>query len=136
MKKYFISMMSVLLIVVFYGLALADPIADPTGDHIATVDLLVAQAEVYDRADTNLLKLSIETDPHLPGIVIFESDVDNSTGTGGSLSMTGIPVAPCPCKTSAGFDISILTVIRQQGDASQTAFCEGCVDATPPNPSH
>ncbi len=65
-------------------------IQDNTGENIGPVDLLAVQAEIYERkigggpATEALLKLTIKTTPNLPGAVIFEADVDNSTGTGGT----------------------------------------------------
>ena len=40
--------------------------------------------------------------------------------------MTGIPVAPCPCKTTAGIDVSIMMMNRDQAGTSQSAMCAGC----------
>jgi hypothetical protein len=101
-------------------------ITDLAGDNVGPVDLLEAGAEIYERGDgQKLLKVTVDTHPHLPGIVIFECDVDN---TGGTWGIPYIPVPPCPCKPEAGIDISIITIIRQQGDNSETAFCKGCED--------
>ena len=109
-------------------------ILDPQGDAIGPVDLFDAQAEIYEirtgvSGDTEpLLKLTIATDNPPPGVVIFECDVDDSTGTGGSISMLGTPISPCSCKTTAGFDIVITLFIRQQGDDSVSAICSSCSD--------
>ena len=64
----------------------------------------------------------------MPGAVIFEADVDGSTGTGGSMSQLGAPVTPCPCKTVAGTDIALTIYHRAQGDTSGSAFCASCSD--------
>ena len=120
------------LISVFFLLGLHSPsyayISDPPGDNIGPIDLTGAEAVVYDRGDINLLKLSIETTPGLPGVVIFECDVDNSTGTGGVLSTIGAPVPPCPCKTEPGFDIVVSIFTRRQGDSSGSAIAASCTD--------
>jgi hypothetical protein len=106
----------------------ASAIVDPPGDNSGPIDLLEADAEVYDRGDVNLLKLSIETTPRLPGVIIFEADVDNSTGTGGNISTIGAPVPPCPCKTEPGFDIVVSIISRRQGDSSASAIAASCAD--------
>jgi hypothetical protein len=124
------------LIGIFFLLALPSPssatISDPTGDNIGPMDLIIAGAEVYDRGDINLIKISINSAPHLPGVVIFECDVDNSTGTGGSMSTIGVPVFPCPCKTEPGFDVVVSIFTRQQGDSSVSAIAASCEDTQGP----
>jgi hypothetical protein len=60
--------------------------------------------------------------------MIFEANVDNNTVTGGALSMTGIPVSPCPCKTTAGIDVAIIMLNRDQDANSASAICAGCVN--------
>jgi hypothetical protein len=103
-------------------------ITDPPGDNSGPIDLLSAHVEVYDRGDSDLLKLAIGTAPRLPGVIIFEADVDNSTGTGGTLSTIGTPVPPCPCKTEPGFDIVVSIFTRRQGDNSTSAIAASCTD--------
>ena len=130
-KKYTIILFTTLLVWNMTSRASADPVSDPTGDAIGAIDLTSAEAEVYTSPDgISRLKLSINTASNIPGVVIFECDVDNSTGTGGTLSMTGIPIAPCPCKTSPGFDIVVLLFTRNQGNNATTAFCNGCTDGS------
>jgi hypothetical protein len=127
MKKNYLS---VLLFVVFFLSLSKQSFAatDLSGDNIGVLDLTSAYAELYDRGDLELLKITISSSPHIPGVIIFECDVDNSTGTGGSTSMLGVPVSPCPCKTTAGFDIVITLFLRQQGDNSGSAICGSCSD--------
>ena len=109
-------------------------VQDNTGENIGPVDLLAAQAEIYLRKlnggpnTQRLLKITVKTTPNLPGAIIFESDVDNSTGTGGTLSQLGAPVTPCPCKIVAGTDIALTIFHRAQGDASGSAWCKSCSD--------
>ncbi len=125
-KKYVLGLMSLFIFFTFYSSTYA--IVDPPGDNSGPVDLLSADAVSYDRGDVVLLKILIETTPHLPGVIIFEADVDNSTGTGGSISTIGVPVPPCPCKTEPGFDIVVSIFTRQQGDSSGSAIAASCTD--------
>jgi hypothetical protein len=125
-KKFFSRLVSILFLLVVHPSVNA--IVDPQGDNSGPVDLLSAEAEVYDRGDVVLLKISIEASPNLPAVIIFESDVDNSTGTGGSMSTIGTPVPPCPCKTEPGFDVVVTLFTRQQGDSSTSAIAASCAD--------
>ena len=142
MKKGLTVMLCMLFVVVSapYGSAEtinnAVPLAlqDNIGENLGTVDLLAAQAELYERkiaggpnAQT-LLKLTVKSTPNLPGAVIFEADVDNSTGTGGTFGQLGAPVTPCPCKETAGLDIALTIYHRSQGATSGSAFCASCSD--------
>ncbi len=128
MKK--ICALSLIGIVISLGLhsAAYASVYDSTGENVGAVDLTYANGEMYDRGDVTLLKISIESTPHLPGVVMFECDADNSTGTGGTLSMLGAPVAPCPCKAEAGFDIVVTIFLRPQGNNSGSSLCAGCSD--------
>jgi hypothetical protein len=130
-KNYVLGLMSILFLLGLHSTSTAS-ISDSTGDNIGPLDLLLAGAEVYDRGDINLLKISIDSTPNLPGVVIFECDVDNSTGTGGSMSTIGAPVPPCPCKTEPGFDIVVSIFTRQQGDSSVSAIAGSCTDTQGP----
>jgi hypothetical protein len=125
-KKFFLRLMSILFPLVVHSSVYA--VVDPQGDNSGPVDLLSAEAEVYDRGDIDLLKISIEATPNLPAVVIFECDVDNSTGTGGSMSTIGVPVPPCPCKTEPGFDVVVSIFTRRQGDDSASAIAINCSD--------
>lgn len=122
--------LSAVFVMALCGVNPAMAITDATGDNIGGVDLTEARAEVYNDAAGNidLLKLYIKATPRLPGIVVFEADVDNSTGTGGANSILGSPVTPCPCKTVPGIDVSVTIFLREQPDNSQTAFCASCSD--------
>lgn len=127
MKTNVFFLMSIFIILGFSGQALA--VEDPMYDNLGPVDLLSANAEIYERADGAIrLKLSVKSSPHLPGAVMFECDVDDSTSTGGSIGMLGTPVAPCPCKTISGMDITIAIFTREQGETSSSAYCSGCAD--------
>jgi hypothetical protein len=121
MKGYLLCTLIVLPVIGFSGLTLAD--TDTIGDNIGPIDLQEVSAELYERDDgVTLLKVSVNAVPNLPGVVTFTADVDNSTGTGGSISQLGAPVAPCPCKTTAGQDISITMAIRP----GQGKWCGSC----------
>jgi hypothetical protein len=125
MKKSIVLMIGLVLTLGFSGSVSA--ITDP-GTNYGPVDLTEAEAAIYDRGDVTLVKLSIAATPNLPGTIIFEVDVDNSTGTGGSSSTLGAPVAPCPCKTQPGMDIAVSIYTRTQGDSSGSAFAASCTD--------
>ena len=127
MKIFMHCVMSLFFILGFSTQVLA--IDDSTGENIGSIDLVSAEAEIYERPNGEIrLKLALSGTPHLPGVVVFECDVDDSTGTGGTLSMLGAPIPPCPCKTEPGFDIAISLFIREQGDSSSSAFCASCTD--------
>ena len=125
MKKCFVLMIGIVFVLGFSGISSA--ITDP-GANFGPIDLTEVEAEVYDRGDTTLLKLSIKTTPSVPGAIIFECDVDNSTGTGGSNGVTGSPVSPCPCKSEPGLDVIVTIYTRQQGDSSGSAIAASCTD--------
>jgi len=66
----------------------------------------------------------------LPGIMIFEFDLDNNAGTGGNVSMAGIfngCGSPSKIKIQAGIDISITLILRDQGQTAPTAWCYQCL---------
>ena len=125
MKKCLILSIGVLLLLGFSGTSSA--MTDP-GANYGPVDLTEVVAEVYDRGDINLLKLTVNATPNLPAVIIFECDVDNSTGTGGRNGVTGSPVPPCPCKSEPGLDVIISAFTRQQGDGSGSAIAASCSD--------
>jgi hypothetical protein len=125
MKKCLVLMIGVVLILGFSSVSSA--ILDP-GANYGPIDLTEVEAEVYDRGDTTLLKLSIQATPNLPGAIIFDCDLDNSSGTGGQTGQLGSPVPPCPCKAEPGFDISVAIYTRRQGDGSGSAIASSCTD--------
>lgn len=134
MKKYLMCVLGLMLVLGMSGFSSAAIVTDPAADTIngGPTDITAVQAEQLTRPGDGygLLKLSLTATPNIGGIVVFEADVDSSTGTGGVLSMTGIPVSPCPCKTTAGMDVVVLMVNRIQGNNSSSAMCEGCVEST------
>jgi hypothetical protein len=124
--------MSIFLVFGWLGVSSAAIITDPTGDKIGTgpTDITAARAEQFTRPDgTVVLKVSYTATPNLGGIVVFEANVDNNTDTGGTLSITGIPVSPCPCKVTAGIDVAIIMLNRDQAATSASALCAGCTDS-------
>jgi len=127
MRKYIVCLMGLVMVLGIAGLSSAAIVTDPAGDKFGTgpTDILAAQAEQLAPATgLDVLKISYTATPNLGGIVIFEADVDDSTGTGGSLSMTGIPVTPCACKTTAGIDVAIISVNRDQAGQSNSGVCQ------------
>ena len=125
-----VIVMSIFLVFGWLGLSSAAIITDPTGDAIGPTDIIGIRAEQMTRGDgVELLKVSYTATPNLGGIVVFEADVDNNTDTGGTLSMTGIPVSPCPCKVTAGIDVAIIMLNRDQAATSASALCAGCTDS-------
>ena len=113
MKRCVLGVLLVLLVVGFNSPVLGD--TDATGDNIGPLDLQEVNAELYERDDgSTLLKISVNSTPNFPGVVIFTADVDNSTGTGGSIGQLGAPVGPCPCKTTAG------TIFHIDGNKART----------------
>lgn len=124
MKKYIVCLMGLVMALGFVGMSSAAVVTDPAGDAVGPTDITAIRAEQLERGDGLLMmKVSYTATPSIGGIMIFEADVDSSTGTGGNLSMTGIPVTPCPCKTTAGIDVGIILVNRPQGAASNSALC-------------
>ena len=147
MKKSLTIMMCLLLLVGMSSISFAQTttgkgIVDAAGDALGAVDLIGAAVEMYERKKPGgvdrLMKLTITVaaGDQLPGALIFEADVDDSTGTGGTMGQLGAPVPPCPCKTVAGLDIAITTYHRRQEDTAGSAFCASCVgdNLTDPDP--
>jgi hypothetical protein len=127
MKTYVCCLISIFIILGFSGQGLA--VDDNIDENFGPVDLVSANAEIYERADGAIrLKLSVKSSPHLPGAVLFECDVDDSAATGGNMGMLGAPVVPCPCKVTSGLDVTIALFMREQGDTSSSAYCSGCAD--------
>jgi hypothetical protein len=118
------------LLLGFISLSSAAMVTDPTGDAIGPTDITKVRAEQTIRGDgVDVLKVSYTATPNLGGIVVFEADVDSNIDTGGNLSMTGISVSPCPCKTTAGIDVAIIMLNRDQAATSASAICAGCTDS-------
>jgi hypothetical protein len=119
MKKYIVCLMGLVMALGFVGISSAAIVADPGGDAIGPTDITAIRAEQFVRPGD----VSYTATPNIGGLMIFEADVDSSTGTGGVLSMTGIPVTPCPCKSTVGMDVAIIVMNRPQGPASNSALC-------------
>ena len=133
MRKYFMCVLGLVMVLGFVGMSSAAIVTDPTGDLIGSgpTDITAARAEQETRTDgVTVLKVSYTATPNIGGIMVFEADVDSNTATGGSLSMTGIPVSPCPCKTTAGIDVVVMVMNRDQAATSNSAMCAGCSDST------
>ena len=124
-----VIVMSIFLLFGWISLSSAVIVTDPTGDKLGSgpTDITAARAEQETRTDgVTVLKVSYTATPNIGGIMVFEADVDSNTATGGSLSMTGIPVSPCPCKTTAGIDVVVMVMNRDQAATSNSAMCAGC----------
>jgi hypothetical protein len=129
-KRNIVITINLFLLLGFVSLSSAAIINDSTGDAIGPTDITAIRAEQLMRGDgVTVLKVSYTSTPNLGGIMVFEADVDSGTGTGGNVSMTGIPVFPCPCKVTAGMDVAIIMLNRDQSENSATAICAGCVDS-------
>lgn len=113
-------------------------VSDSTGEQMGPLDLATASVVTYDKpspAETpDFAKIGVTMAPgsHLPGVIIFDFDVDNDTATGTASIITGIPAGNCgftPCKTSVGngFDFFAVLVLRTQGDNSNLSLCYGCI---------
>ena len=129
MRKYFVCLLGLVMVLGFVGLSSAAIVTDATGDTIGTglTDIRAARAEQLTRGDgIVVLKVSYTASPNIGGIMVFESDVDTNTTTGGALSMLGIPVAPCPYKTVPGIDVTLMMMNRDQAASSNSAMCAGC----------
>jgi len=113
-------------------------VSDSTGEQMGPLDLATASVVTYDKpspAETpDFAKIGVTMAPgsHLPGVIIFDFDVDNDTATGIPTIITGIPAGNCgftPCKTPVGngFDFFVVLVLRTQGDNSNLSLCSGCI---------
>ena len=136
MRKFIVCVLGLVMVLGFVGMASAAIVTDPTGDKITgtkgsgPTDITAAQAEqLAPIPGVDVLKVSYTATPNIGGIMIFEADVDSSTGTGGSLSMTGIPVAPlndpAQAKSTAGIDVAIILVNRDQRGSGNVGVCTG-----------
>jgi hypothetical protein len=134
MRKYFVCLIGLVMVLGLVGMSSAAIEIDPTGDKIGTgpTDITAARAEQFNRPDgIVVMKVSYTATPNVGGIVIFEADVDDSTGTGGSLSMLGIPVPPLDTqgKIRPGIDVAILMMNRDQAASSASAMCQNCTNS-------
>jgi hypothetical protein len=134
MRKYIVCFMGLVMVLGMTGLSFAVPVVDPTGDKIGTgpTDITAAQVEqAVPVTGQDVLKVAYTATPNIGGVFIFEADVDNSTGTGGNLSMTGLPVPPLNTqgKVVPGIDVQIISLNRDQAGASSLGVCTGCAGA-------
>jgi len=137
MKKYIVCLMGLVMALGFVGMSSAAIVTDPAGDKVVgskgtgPTDITAIQAEqLAPVAGIDVLKVSYTATPNIGGVMIFEADVDSSTGTGGNLSMTGIPVPPAPVKTTAGIDVQIIALNRDQSAAGNLGICTGSLTGT------
>ena len=131
--KLLVAVMSLLLALGLSAPASAGWQEDPCGDaYLEGKDIYKAMVEMFPDPDFPneepwiYLCLKMCPGSGLPGVIVWEFDVDHNENTGGSKSMTGIPLPPCPCKTCKGYDIVIMKALREQGPDSALAWCRGC----------
>ena len=133
-SKSLLYAIAMLLVLGFASSASAEN--DGAGDNrVAGYDITSADCVVYDFQDPpqplpEYMKIGLEMDSLLPGIVLYEFDVDDNINTGGSVSMTGV-FNPCvggapKLKVQEGIDIMLMLMLRDQADAASTAWCAGC----------
>ena len=135
-KQCLVMIVSIFFVVSLSNTAMA--VNDTTGDNLVSgVDLAGASVQTFAPQDSSVppeyVKLGIRMAPgsHLPGLIIWDFDVDNNTATGSGSIVTGILAGNCgggPCKTPAGggFDFFVIMALRDQEDASSTALCGNC----------
>ena len=138
MKKQYLAM----IVSMFFMLSLSDTVmavSDVTGENYVTdVDLSSASVQTFASQDPSsppeYIKLGIKMAPgsHLPGMIIWDFDVDNNIATGGS-SFLSLPYSTAegggggPFKTFTGWDFSVVMALRGQADDSSKALCKNCV---------
>jgi hypothetical protein len=135
--KFLVCVISFFLLLILNTQVSAAWENDSTGEQVvAGYDILRAKAEAYpivfDQIPENItFSLEMNSGSNLPGMVIFEIDVDNDTDTGGS---SGLANALNACGSGSkiksatpGFDLYIMLILRDQGDDAATAWCNGCM---------
>jgi len=133
--KSLTCLIAVLFVVGFSGSALA--VLDATGDEICpNKDLLEVDVLYFDAASDpadDAIKVGVEMNSgsSLPGMIMFEVDVDDDATTGGAVSMAGV-MRSCDSgcttkiKEQAGTDILVMVMIRDQTKLGGTSWCDGC----------
>ena len=134
---------------IFLLLGLTSPVlaaSDTAADNfVPDVDLI--SASVVTSSQTNpanppeVANIGIKMAPgsHLPGLVIFDFNVDNDTATGS----TGTLAAPLPTAEGGGtgpykpgcnqgYDFFVVLVLRNQSNTSQMALSDGCFGSAVP----
>jgi hypothetical protein len=133
---------------IFLFLGLTSPVlaaSDSTSDNFVP-DVDLASASVVTSSQTNPanppevanIGITMAAGSHLPGLIIFEFDVDDDPGTGG----TSILAAPLdtaegggtpPYKPGCvGYDFFVVVALRNQSDASEIALGAGCFGSSVP----
>lgn len=143
MRKIFAGALNIFLLLGLTSpvLAASDPAAD---NFVPDVDL--SSASVVTSSQTNPanppevanIGITMAAGSHLPGLVIFEFDVDNNAATGG----TSIMAAPLdtaegggtpPYKPGCGgYDFFVVLALRNQSDTSGMALSGGCYGSSVP----
>ena len=130
-SKYMLCIMAMFLVLGFTSSVSA--ISDPGGDSkVPGYDITGADLVVYPPSTSpeTYMKVGIDMDDKIPGIVVLEFDVDNDTDTGGHVGIPGV-FNPCgggaKIKTQPGIDVMCTLVLRDQADSASTAWCAGCM---------
>jgi len=135
--KILIWVLSLFIILGFHSLVLA--VIDPTGDTaknstVGDYDILGADVTVFPNNLTDVeeyirVDLQMKSGGKLPGMLIFEFDVDSNLDTGSPVSMVEI-LNSCEggtkIKEQSGIDISVFVMLRNQSNDSSTGWCYGC----------
>jgi hypothetical protein len=144
-------MMSVVFLLVLSVSVYADPLQDTLGEEeIAGYDIDKVTVEVYDvpipdpaplpgdfTAIPERIKISLDmaNGSSLPGLVMFEFDVDGDQATGGNIGLPAL-FRPCSCTPpgcpkikplTPGYDVLLLLLLREQDPNSSTSWCADCI---------
>ena len=139
MRKTVFLVVSLLMVFGLAGISMAQtsPINDPNNDsYLATVDLTRASVQTYGKAGAGYvpswvnLGIRMNTGDHLPGMIMWDFDVDQNASTGGGSTLT-MPFATAegpdgPFKPDKGFEFYVVMALRTQANTSQTALSAGC----------
>ena len=114
------------------GAAFAD--TDTAGDELVSgVDIVEHDLYVYDsvNGDGRYMRLEVDMNSTVPGLLQLDLDVDNDEGTGSSSGgMIGM-FNPCtgggPLKVQAGTDIWVIVTLRTQTDDASSSWCTDCI---------
>ena len=150
--KFFVYVMSIVFLLGLSVSVYADWVADSTGEaKIPDYDIEQVRVEVYDVRITDpaplpgdftaipeRMKISLEmaAGSSLPGMVMFELDVDGDQLTGGNL---GMPSLFRPCSEVSGrikpavpgYDVLIMLMLRNQDPNASTSWCDSCTGPGP-----
>lgn len=134
---------------IFVLLGLTSPVlaaSDTTGENfVPDVDLASASVVTSNQMnpahppDVANIGITMAAGSHLPGLIIFDFDVDNDTATG----TVGTLAAPLPTAEGGGtgpykpgcnqgYDFFVVVALRKQSDTSQMGLSDGCFGSAVP----